>query len=97
MSQRYLLGERSVFFKFSVRKGFKMTKNFKKITKNAKVWPKLFAHFHIFNQLRKPILKYAEFFVKICLHLAEILMCVTFVTKNVTNTQTDTKTDIAQI
>ena len=30
-----------------------------------------------FNQLRRPILKYAEDFMKIWLHLAEILRCVT--------------------
>ena len=55
---------------------------------------KLCARFHVlcvhartctctntFNQLRRPILKYAEDFMKIWLHLADILRCVTFVRK----------------
>ncbi len=68
---------------------------------------KLHARFHVlcahartcvrtntFNQLRRPIFKYADDFVEIWRHLAEIVRCVTSVTKT---SQTDRQTDTAQI
>ena len=84
----------SVFFIFSLE----MLQNGQKKI-HLRGCPKLCAHFNalcmhtrtcmhanIIKQIRRPILKYAESFVKIWRHLAETLMCVTSVTYKQTDT-----------
>ena len=79
----------NVFFVFSFSgKASKWQKTDKKVAKLHNigctfscVHVRLGMHTNIINQLRRPILTYAESFVKIWLHLADILRCVTSLTK----------------